>query len=127
MSLTAQETIFMQRVTAKMVAGERDIERAMQAVLDDDARILNTYFNKLQPDARAELDAMMCEQVYKSIMGGQDVTKEYDDEHEFNTRAEAEAFKLGVEYVNDSALTVTSIRKRGGKFYARTQDKDKKP
>jgi hypothetical protein len=57
-----------------------------------------------------------------------DVT--YNDEKEFATEAEAKAFVEGIEYVNDSALTVVGIEtrtNRGSKsrFVVCIQDADK--
>ena len=48
--------------------------------------------------------------------------REYNTEQEFGTRKEAEAFVVGVEYVNDSALHVVDIVIREGKYIVLLQD-----
>ena len=46
-------------------------------------------------------------------------------EKRFATKAEAKAFVEGVEYVNDSALEVLDVLKRGKGWVVRIADKDK--
>lgn len=52
----------------------------------------------------------------------------FNDEQEFESMAEAEAFKAGVEHANDEALTVVGIEKRAHKkrFVVLLMDEDKR-
>lgn len=47
------------------------------------------------------------------------------DYKKFDTQAEAEAFIYGVEYVNDSAITVRLVGERYGGFLVEIYDEDK--
>lgn len=46
---------------------------------------------------------------------------------EFNSRAEAEAFREGVEYVNDSAVEVLVVRRKGRIWQVIMEDTDAMP
>jgi hypothetical protein len=51
--------------------------------------------------------------------------KEANTEREFNSKKEAEAFVAGVQYVNDSAITVMGIIKRDNVHVVFMYDEDK--
>ena len=66
MILTTQEELFLERVALKIAEGEKDIQKAMKAVLADDARLFETYLT-LPENARKVLFDQLAEGIYKTI------------------------------------------------------------
>jgi hypothetical protein len=66
MKLNRQEELFFERVGLKMTAGEHDVKRAMQAVLDDDKRIFETYLT-LRDEERLTLEHEFARGIYDQI------------------------------------------------------------